>query len=131
MVTDPWEAVPPVTIDGLMPSETSGTGGWGVAGSSVTCPVTFVAGEPVWEALTSTPVWAETVVVVAVNVMLVEPAGTVTVAGTLTCAGSLLVRFTVKPPLGAGPLTWNVPVVGSPPVTLLGPKERASMVTGS
>src|SRR4051794_813346 len=130
MVTVPWNAVPPVTFV-LRATETSGTGGWAVTGSSVMCPVTLVAGEPGCEALTSTPVWAGTVVVVAVKVMLVEPAGTVTVAGTLTCAGSLLVRLTVKPPLGAGPLTWNVPVVGRPPVTLLGPKDRDSIVTGS
>ncbi len=41
---------------------------------------------------------------VAVNAAVVPPAGTVTVAGTAT-AVLLLERFTIRPPVGAGPVS--------------------------
>jgi hypothetical protein len=54
--------------------------------------------------------------VVAVNVALVWPAGTVTLAGTIT-TGSVLVKPTVPPPSGAGLLSVTVPVEELPAST--------------
>ena len=67
-----------------------------------------------------TEVEAETARVVTVNVALVAPAGTVTLAGTVATAVLLLERETRAPPLGAGPLSWTLPVEGNPPLTLVG-----------
>jgi hypothetical protein len=58
--------------------------------------------------------------VVTVNVAFVFPALTLTVAGTVAAVKLLLSRFTLIPPLGAGPLIVNVAVEEAPPVTLVG-----------
>jgi hypothetical protein len=59
---------------------------------------------------------ALTAVVVTVNVALVELAGITTLPGTVT-AGLLLLRLTVVPPEGAGPLMVSVPAEDWPPGT--------------
>src|SRR5580658_8800724 len=51
----------------------------------------------------------------AVNVAMVEPAGTVTVAGTVIAA-LLLDRPIAIPPVGAGPLRIAVTPTGSPAI---------------
>ena len=68
--------------------------------------------------------------VVAVKVAVVAPAATVTVGGTVA-AGLLLVRVTMAPPAGAGPLRVTVPVEGLPPTTLVGFTVTEDMVTGT
>lgn len=68
-------------------------------------------------------VWV-TDVVVTVNVVLVEPAGTVTLAGTDATAPLLLARPTLCPPDGALDASVTVPVDDSPPVTLSGLRAR-------
>jgi hypothetical protein len=57
--------------------------------------------------------------VFTVNVALVPPAATVTLVGTVA-ADALLESETAAPLLGAGPLRVTAPVVGEPPLTLLG-----------
>jgi hypothetical protein len=61
-----------------------------------------------------------TVVVLAVKVALVAPAGTVTLAGTVTRAVLLLDSDTTAPPAGAGAPRITLPVDGVPPTTVLG-----------
>ena len=66
---------------------------------------------------------AATALVLTVNVVLVPPAGTVTLPGTVA-AGLLLDRVTGAPPAGAGPFSVTVPVElpveALPPVTVVG-----------
>lgn len=62
----------------------------------------------------------KTRLVLAVNVALVNPAGTVTLDGTLVTAVLLLVSATTAPPAGAGPLSVTVPVEELPPIALDG-----------
>ena len=58
--------------------------------------------------------------VLTVKVVLLLPAGTVTLGGTLAALLSLE-SITCAPPAGAGPLSVTVPVeVPTPPTTLLG-----------
>lgn len=66
-----------------------------------------------------TGVEADTVLVVTVNVVPAEPAGTLTVAGTVAAA-LLLARETEAPPLGANMLSVTVPVAEAPEFTLVG-----------
>ena len=66
-----------------------------------------------------TGVEAATALVVAVNVVLLAPAGTVTLPGTVA-AGLLLDSVTGAPPAGAGPFSVTVPVELLPPVTVVG-----------
>src|SRR2546422_11747184 len=77
---------------------------------------------------------APTVLVVTVNVVLVAPAGTVTLPGTVA-AVLLLDRVTDAPPAGAGPFSVTVPVEFPPPVTVVGfsaseRRDRRSVVWG-
>ena len=58
------------------------------------------------------------------NVMLVDPAGTVTLEGTLA-AELLLESETAKPPGGAEAVSVTRPCVGEPPATLAGVIEIA------
>ena len=68
----------------------------------------------------------DTTVVVIVKVAVVAPAATVTVAGRV--AFELLdVKPTLRPPVGAGPVSVTVPVEGLPPITVLG--ETLTLVT--
>jgi hypothetical protein len=61
-----------------------------------------------------------TVRVVTVKVVLVLPAGTVTLAGTVAAAVLPLVSVTTVPPVGAAPLNVTVPVEVAPEVTDVG-----------
>jgi hypothetical protein len=65
-------------------------------------------------------------------VAFVLPDATVTVDGTLAAAVFELLRFTTKPPVGAGPLKVTVPVtaVVELPWTVLGPMAKVVNVAG-
>ena len=78
---------------------------------------------PPYEAARSTDVYDDTVLVLAVKVALVAPAGTVTEAGTVTTAWLLLKSPTTAPPAGAGALNMTVPVVELPPRTHRGEND--------
>jgi hypothetical protein len=69
-------------------------------------------------------------VVVAVNVALKAPAGTMTEDGTVAIVVLLLERVTVIPPDGAGPVSETVPATGLPPVTDAGLSETAERTEG-
>jgi hypothetical protein len=62
-------------------------------------------------------VLALTATVLTLKVVLVCPAGMVTVAGTVAAAVLLLVRVTMSPPVAATPLNVTVAVVPVPPIT--------------
>src|SRR5206468_1275887 len=66
---------------------------------------------------------AVTTLVLAVNVALVAPAGTVTLGGTATSVGLLLVSGTNAPPGGAGARNSSVPVFEVPPATVSNPPK--------
>lgn len=72
----------------------------------------------------------DTVIVVTLKLALDFPALTVTLAGTVA-SELLLDNVTVMPPLGAGAVRVTVPVVGLPPMTVLGFRETEdnAMVT--
>jgi hypothetical protein len=61
-----------------------------------------------------------TAVVVIVNLALAAAAGTTTLVGTCAAAVLLLVKVTVAPPVGAGPLNVTVPWELVPPTTIVG-----------
>ncbi len=69
-----------------------------------------------------------TLLVVTVNVALVAPVAIVTEAGTCAAEVRLLVRLTLDPPVGAGPLIVTVPVDELPPTTVLGFRDSAVSV---
>jgi hypothetical protein len=77
-----------------------------------------------------TVVDAATTLVLTVNVVLVAPAGTVTLEGTLAAAVLLLESVTCAPPDGAAPLSVTVPVEEFPPWTLVGLSESEERVGG-
>jgi hypothetical protein len=68
-----------------------------------------------------------TAVVVTVNVLLVVPAGTVTLAGTVAAA-EVSDRVTTVPPAGAAAVRVTVPVDEAPPATLDGLRASADRV---
>src|SRR6266536_2728817 len=72
----------------------------------------------------------ETGVLLAVNVVLCVPAGTVTVAGTVI-AGLSLVRLIAAPPAGARPLRNTITLTGYPaivaPVDAAKPPNKGPM----
>ena len=63
-----------------------------------------------------------TTLVFTVKVVLVAPAGMVTLEGTVAAAVLLLESVTCAPPAGAGPFSVTVPVEdpSRPPITLVG-----------
>ena len=65
-----------------------------------------------------------------VKVVLVAPAGTVTVDGTVAAPGWLLVSDTTVPPDGAALGSVTVPVAGLPPATLVGLTLKDESVAG-
>src|SRR3989442_5390164 len=109
-VAVPVELLPPVTVVGLSASEERRAAGFTV---SVAVRVT-----PLYTAEMVTGVDAATALVVTVNVVLVAPAGTVTLAGTVAAAVLLLVTATCAPPAAARPATDAPPADVLPPPTL-------------
>jgi hypothetical protein len=80
----------------------------------------FTTVTPFADAETFTVVLVWTGMLVNVNVVLVDPAGIVTVAGTVPAAGVSEDRLTGNPPTGALLLIVTVPVEGVPPMTDVG-----------
>lgn len=71
-----------------------------------------------------------TIDVFTVKLVLLLPAGTVTLEGTLADP-ALLERLTTAPPAGAGPLSVTVPVEDCrPPTTLVGLRVSEETVGG-
>jgi hypothetical protein len=70
-----------------------------------------------------------TAVVEIENVVLLEPAGTVTFADTVATDLLLDVSVTTAPPLGADPLKVTVPCEDVPPITVTGLSETPETVT--
>ena len=70
--------------------------------------------------------------VFTVKVVLVAPAGTVTLEGTVAAAVLLLESVTRAPPAGAGPFSVTVPVEdpSGPPITLLGLRASEETIGG-
>jgi hypothetical protein len=110
IVTVPVEEPPPVTLIGFNVTLD--------AAGALTVSVAVVE-LPFADPVMVTLVFADTGMVVAVNVAEVLPAATVTLDGTVVL-GSLLLRFTGSPPVGAAPLMVTVPVEEVPPVTPVG-----------
>jgi hypothetical protein len=110
-VTVPVEEFPPITLEGLRETEDKTTAGVTVKVAVLVVPAGY-APEIV------TCVELATALVETENVALLTPGGIVTL-GTATWAtpALLLERFTVAPPVGAGPLRVTVPVEELPPVT--------------
>src|SRR2546423_2972011 len=127
MVRAPCEAAPPTGAAGLRVRPVGAGGGFG---GGLTVRWRMRIAKIVWKARTSTADGAVTARVVALNVVLVWPAGTVIVAGTWSSDGDVLSRLTVKPPVGAGPVSVNVAVVDAPPVTGAGANVSDDIVTG-
>jgi len=118
-VTVPVAVLPPQTEVGLIVSD------WSVTFDEGGLTVRFAVREtPPAEAVIVTLVALETAFVLTVKFALVAPAGTVTVLGTAATLGLLLLRFTTKPPDGAGAVRVTVPVLLLPPTTLVGFRLR-------
>ena len=65
-----------------------------------------------------------------VNVADVLPAATITLAGTDATAGFALAKVTVKPPVGALPVSVTVPLELAPPVKVTGLSEKVDSTGG-
>jgi len=116
----PVELFPPTTLVGFKVTEET----VGLAGVMVS--------EACFELLPSVAVITAVVVVVTdvvvtVNVVDVEPDGTVTLFGTLALE-LLLLKLTTLPPEGAAELNVTVPVELFPPTTLVGFKVTEETV---
>jgi len=70
-----------------------------------------------------TEVELDTEAVSMLNVASFAPEATVTLDGTVATEGLLLLSDTEIPPLGAAPVSFNVPVESAPPTTVLGASE--------
>lgn len=114
-LTVPVAELPPITEPGVMLR---------LARSGTSTPRLAVALPPLRLAVIVALTLLETVLVLAVNVALVAPAGTVTVPGTVTDA-ELELSATLAPPGPAAPLSVTVPVNGLPPTTVLGESVKA------
>src|SRR5262245_12335267 len=99
----------------------------GVAGDTVSVAI-LVRPPNVAEMVTD--VDAVTVLVVTVNVVLLLPAGTVTLGRTVTAVVLLLSSETLAPPVGAAALNVTVPCEEVPPVTLVGLSVSDEIVKG-
>jgi hypothetical protein len=130
--TTQQETAPPrVTVADTEPGPTT------LVGFTVSEVTVFVAFDrnsreltvaPAYEAEMSADENDVTVLVVAVNVALVAPAGTVTLAGTLTRAVLLLDKVTNAPPAGAWAPRITVAVEALPPMTLLGSRSTVRSI---
>jgi hypothetical protein len=121
-VNEPVEGDPPATVLGFKVSEVN------EATETVSAVVRVVPCTPVrvTEVETATPL------VVIVNVVLVLPAGIVTLDGICAAAVLLLCNVTLAPPIGAAPFNVTVPVALLPPRTELGLRlieDRAAALT--
>lgn len=126
-VTVPVDVFPPVTLVGLNDSDDRLAV---LPPEAVTCRIT-VRVIPPWAAEIAED-WSNWLVLVdAVNVALVAPAGTVTLGGTVATAVLLLVRSTTAPPDGAAAVKTTVPVDELPPATGLGLSARLDTVTSA
>ena len=114
-VTVPVAPLPPTTLVGLTAMEDR----VGVADAAGFTVSAVVRDAPLYDAVIVTAVEVVTLLVVTVKVLLVAPAGTVTLAGT-DAALELSESETTAPPLGAAALSVTVPVEELPPVTLVG-----------
>jgi len=122
IVTVPVEIVPPVTDVGFTDRAVT------IGGLTVRVAVLFVV--PVAAVITGLDT-VPTANVVTVKVAVVWLAGTTTEVGTVATPVRLEVRFTVVPPVGAGPLIVTVPVEGDPPVTGVGLRLKPLTVGAS
>jgi hypothetical protein len=121
IVTVPVDDLPPTTDAGLKVTDLT-AGGLTVKVADAETPFNV----PV----TLTLVALETAMVFVVNVAVLFPAATVTDAGTVPTL-ELLDSFTIRPPVGASPLSITVPVDDVLPVTAGGLKlidDRAASV---
>jgi len=128
-VTVATEELPPTTLVGFSAKPDTVRGGGGAGGETVSSAVLVT---PPKEAEMLAEVDAVTDTVVTLNVVLVLPAGTVTlpIAGTLATAVLLLKRVTTAPPVGAAALKVTVPVEDAGPTTLVGLSASVESVTG-
>ena len=108
-VSVPVEDKPPVTVLGFKLSDAK----------EATATVSVVVLVFPYTPVSVTEVEAATPLVVIVNVVLVLPAGIVTLDGTWAALVLLLCRVTVAPPVGAAPFKVTVPVALLPPTTEL------------
>ena len=116
---------------GLM-SDGAGSGlvdGGGVVDAGVTVSV-VVRLTPLYVAVMTTLVLADTADVVTPKFTLEAPAATVTLAGTATTAGFALLRLTSAPPVGAPPVNVTVPCAAFPPTTEVGLTLTAERLAG-
>jgi len=113
-VTVPVDICPEATIEGLKEIIVT-TGGLTVRSAMSELPASVAV---IFESLLKI-----TGNVVTLKFALVEPAGTFTLTGTVATAILLLVKVTVTPPVGAGPVSVTVPCEVIPPATGFGFKE--------
>ena len=111
-VTVPCELAPPTTLAGFSVRELTLT--CGVTDKEAFCEL------PLKVAVIVELAVVVTAPAVIVNVALVALAATTTVEGTCAAAVLELVRLTVAPPVGAGPLSVTVPCELAPPTTTVG-----------
>ncbi len=111
-VTVPVVICPGATVAGLKDSIVT-TGGITVRPPDTNVPLGNVA-------VMVTAVLAATGSVVALKVPVVAPPAMLKLAGTVAAATLLLIKVTVRPVGGAGPLKTNVPTEPTPPVTEAG-----------
>jgi len=108
-VTVPVVICPGTTVAGLNDSIVT-TGGITVRPPDKNVPLGSVA-------VMLTAVLAATGSVVTLKVPLVAPPATLKLAGTVAALGLLLIKVTVRPVGGAGPLKTSVPTEPTPPLT--------------
>jgi hypothetical protein len=116
-VTVPCDEAPPVTLAGFTATADSDGGGGGAGGVTVNDALRAV---PPNAPLIVSEVDAVTDTVLAGNVALKAPAGTVTLAGTVAAPVLLLDSVTTAPPEGAALVRLAVPCEVLPPTTLAG-----------
>ncbi len=120
-MTVPTEGSPPASVDGFRVKLVR-EGGLIVRTAVVT--------KPPWMAVMVAGVGPATGVVVMVKVVVVAPAGIVTVLGTVAL-DDLELTDTTTPPVGAGPSSVRVPMEELPPVTVVGESVRLVKTGGS
>ena len=120
-VTVATEEFPPTTLTGLGVRESR------VTGPAVTTRLAIFVVP--YTAEIETVMSADTDLVVTLKVTDVAFAATVATAGTCATAVLLLERVTTTPPVGAGLLSFSVPVADRPPGTVVGLRLTDATVT--